>query len=223
MAKILIIEDDAEQSDAISEYLNLQLHVMDQAFDGPTGLEKLQFYKYELIILDWDLPGMSGLEICRQFRSSGGRTPVLFLTGMREIDDKTTGLDAGADDYLTKPFSTNELGARVRALLRRPQAVLSSLLQYAHIELDPTSTRVTSQGQPVKLVPTEFALLEFFMRNRGQVFSAEALLDRVWSSSSDATAEAITTCIKRLRKKLDLPGVPSIITTIHGRGYRLGD
>lgn len=225
MAKIFLVEDDPEIVENVRDWLQeCEKHIVETAVNGRDGLEHLRFYNYDLIILDWELPSMSGLEICTEYRKRGGNTPVLFLTGKREVMNKEAGFDAGADDYLTKPFHVRELAARVRALLRRPPSVYKgSVLQCRHMELDPASAGVTSNGVAVKLNAKEYALLEFLMRHPGQLFSAEALLDRVWKSSSDATTEAITTCIKRLRKKLDVEGQPSIITTLHGLGYRLED
>jgi OmpR-family two-component system manganese-sensing response regulator len=225
MAKIFLVEDDPEIFNNVRDWLQeCENHIVEVAEKGREALEHLRFYNYDLIILDWDLPEMSGLDLCLEFRKRGGNTPVLFLTGKRELLNKEAGFEAGADDYLTKPFHVRELAARVRALLRRPPSVFKgSTLQIRHIELDPASACVTTNGDAVKLNAKEYALLEFFMRHPGQLFSAEALLDRVWKSSSDATTEAITTCIKRLRKKLDLEGQPSIITTLHGLGYRFED
>lgn len=225
MAKIFLIEDDTEVSENVKDWLqNCENHIVEVADNGKDGLDQLRYYQYDLIILDWDLPNLSGLQICNEFRKNGGNTPILFLTGKREILNKEAGFDAGADDYLTKPFQVRELAMRVRALLRRPPSVFKgSQLQSRHIVLDPSSAKVTNNGAEVKLNAKEYALLEFFMRHPGQLFSAEALLDRVWKSSSESTTEAITTCIKRLRQKLDVEGQPSIITTLHGLGYRFED
>jgi OmpR-family two-component system manganese-sensing response regulator len=222
MAKIFLIEDDAEVSENVRDWLqNCDNHIVEVADNGQDGLEQLRYYQYDLIILDWDLPNLNGLQLCNEFRKSGGNTPILFLTGKREIVNKEAGFDAGADDYLTKPFQVRELAMRVKALLRRPPSVFKgSHLQSRHITLDPSSAKVTSNGQPVKLNAKEYALLEFFMRHPGQLFTAEALLDRVWKSDSDSTTEAITTTIKRLRQKIDMDGKPSVITTLHGLGYR---
>jgi two-component system, OmpR family, manganese sensing response regulator len=223
MAKIFVIEDDPEISDNVKDWLQAcENHIVEVADDGADGLEHLRFYNYDLIILDWDLPHISGLQICNEFRSRGGNTPILFLTGKREMINKEAGFDAGADDYLTKPFNMRELAARVRALLRRPPSVMKSgVLECRHVKMDPNSADVTLNGAPVKLNAKEYALLEFLMRHPGQLFTAEALLDRVWKTDSESTTEAITTTIKRLRKKLDVEGKPSIITTVHGLGYRL--
>lgn len=223
MAKIFVIEDDIDVSDNVKDWLeSSDNHIVECTDNGKDGLEQLRFYNYDLIILDWDLPSMSGLQLCTEYRKNGGNTPILFLTGKREMVNKEAGFDAGADDYLTKPFNLRELAARVRALLRRPPSVVKDgVLCCRYVTLDPNTARVTAGGADVKLNPKEYALLEFFLRHKGQLFSSEALLDRVWKSSSDSTTEAITTAIKRLRKKMDREGENSIITTIHGRGYRL--
>jgi len=188
---------------------------------GPDGRERLLFYEYDLVILDWDLPTISGLDICKEFRSRGGKTPVIILTGKGQLQEKETGLDAGADDYLTKPFEMRELMARVRSLLRRPTGYSDTVLEVGDIVLDQTIFRVTRGGEEIRLLPKEFALLEFFMRHKGQQFSAEAVLNRVWPSESDATPESFRTCLKRLRQKIDVEGRPSIIEFVHGLGYRI--
>jgi DNA-binding response OmpR family regulator len=224
MAKIYIIEDDEELSDTVKDCLVCERHVVEQAFAGKEGLDHLRFYQYDLIILDWDLPEITGLQVCTQFRARGGKTPILFLTGMRDISFKEAGFDAGCDDYLTKPFEMRELSVRVKALLRRPPPIGSgNVLQAKHVILDPTSSKVTADGVEVKLNPKEYALLEFLMRHPNTLFSPEALLDRVWNTSSDSTTEAITTVVSRLRKKLDVEGKPSIIDTVRNMGYRLDD
>jgi DNA-binding response OmpR family regulator len=223
MAKIFLIEDDPDICENVKDWLeDCENHIVEVADNGRDGLEQLRFYNYDLIILDWDLPNLSGLELCNEFRKRGGNTPILFLTGKRELVNKEAGFEAGADDYLTKPFHVRELAVRVRALLRRPPPVAKGgILACRHITLDPQAGSVTSHGAKLKLNAREYALLEFFMRHLDQMFSAEALLDRVWESSSEATSEAITTCIKRLRKKIDVDGQPSMITTLHGLGYRM--
>jgi DNA-binding response OmpR family regulator len=221
MAKILIVEDDKDLSSLVSDKLGAQHHLVEQAFEGGDGAERLRFYKYDLIILDWDLPQISGVEICHEFREKGGVTPVLMLTGKGAVKDKERGLDAGADDYLTKPFAMEELAARVRALLRRPTGYAPAVLQARNIELDPVTFKVKRDGVELKLQPKEFALLEFLMRHRDQLFTAEAILDRVWKSESDASSETLRTTIKRMRQKLDVDGQPSIITTVKGLGYKV--
>src|SRR5262249_466480 len=159
--------------------------------------------KYDMVVLDVNLPKLSGLDVCKQFRESGGSTPILMLTGKDAIDDKERGLDAGADDYLTKPFHLKELSASVRALLRRPNTFTGDVLRSGDLILETSTFRVSRDGEDIQLSQQEFALLEFLMRNANQVFSPEALLDRVWKSSSDVSPAAIRTHIKMLRKKLD--------------------
>jgi DNA-binding response OmpR family regulator len=221
MAKILLVEDEPDFSILIGEYLKTEHHVVEAVETGEDALDRLRFYKYDVVILDWMLPQLSGLEVCKRYRGTGGTTPILLLTAKKHVDEKEQGLDAGADDYLTKPFEMKELSARIRALLRRPQAFSGSVLQVGNLVLEPNTYRVTRSGDDISLLPKEFALLEFLMRHPNQVFSAEALLDRVWSSDSEASPETIRTYIKRLRKKIDLDGQPSILSTVHGVGYKL--
>jgi DNA-binding response OmpR family regulator len=222
VAKILLVEDDTGLSRMVRDWLTFEHHLVETADNGRDGLDKLQFYQYDLVILDWELPEMTGIQICKEFRSRGGTTPVLMLTGKGTIGDKESGYDAGADDYLTKPFHMKELSLRLRALLRRGGTALQSdTLKFRDLELEPGSHRVTRQGKDLQLLPKEFALLEFLMRHPNQVFSAEALLSRVWASETDTTVDAVSTCIKRLRKKIDVDGQNSIIKTVHGVGYKL--
>jgi DNA-binding response OmpR family regulator len=221
MAKLLLIEDDKPLTKLMFDWLNLEHHSLESVTDGKEGLERLQFYKYDLVIVDWQLPGMEGPEIVKAFRNAGGTTPILMLTGKSTIGDKETGFDSGADDYLTKPFHMKELSARIRALLRRPQALVGNILTNGSLALDPVNHVLKRNGIEIKLLPKEFSLLEFFMRHPNQVFNADALLNRVWSSESDATIDALTSCIKRLRKKVDIEGEASCVRTVHGVGYKM--
>ena len=222
MAKILLVEDDAGLCNMIVDWLSLEQHQVEVSFDGVDGLEKLVFFEYDAIILDWSLPGKDGIEVLYEFRNRGGLTPVLMLTGRNTILDKEAGLNTGADDYLTKPFHMKELSARLRALLRRPRTLVNEVLTVKGLRVDVASRKVSRDGREIKLLPTEFALLEFLMRHPGQVFSQEALLKRVWPSESEATAHALTSCVKRLRKAIDSPGEESLIANVYGVGYRLG-
>lgn len=222
MPKVLVIEDDAGLNRMIREWLVFsERHTVEYAENGADGLDKLLCSDFDVIVLDWEMPGKSGIEVLKEYRNSGGRAPVLMLTGKGSIVDKEQGFDAGADDYLTKPFHMKELSARLRALIRRSGGTVSNVLQLRDITLDPAAFKVTRSGKDVSLLPREFALLEFLMRHPDQVFSADTLLNRVWSSDSDATVDAITTCIKRIRKKMDSEGQPSVIKTVHGVGYKM--
>jgi DNA-binding response OmpR family regulator len=219
MAKILLVEDDPELAHLIVSILAVERHNLDVVGDGQTALAQLKLSKYELIILDWMLPTLSGMEVCRQFREKGGATPILMLTSKSSPEEKESGLDAGADDYLTKPFNVKELAARIRALLRRPHSVSSKTLQIGTIVLDPKSVKVYKNDDEIHLLPKEFSLLELFMRYPNQVFSGDALLERVWAADTAASLDTVRTYIKTLRKKIDTEGSASLIRTVHGVGY----
>jgi DNA-binding response OmpR family regulator len=217
MAKILIVEDDFSISDAIQEWLKLDHHKVEAVANGADAYECLRMFEYDLIVLDWMLPELTGDEICKRFRESGGKTPVLMLTVKDTVPEKAEGLDAGADDYLTKPFHPEELRARVRALLRRPPEASTPCIQIGKIVLDPQTHRVTKCGQDVSLEPVEFDLLEFLFRHPDEAFTPTKLLSKIWNGESGI--DAIYTAIKRLRQKLEIEGEPSLITTARGAGY----
>lgn len=221
MAKFLLVEDDLHLSLNIIDCLTFERHTVDHALDGDIGLEFLKSNTYDAIILDWELPELKGIELCRKFRFRGGKTPILFLTGRSSWQDKETGLDAGADDYLTKPFHMRELSARLRALLRRPSSYTGNLLQVGHVVLDPAAARVLVDGEELHLPKSEYALLEFFMRNANQLMSQESIVERVWKSDAAGSPETFRTCLKRLRSKIDRPNQPSLIKNVHGHGYIL--
>ncbi|MBX9690573.1 MAG: response regulator transcription factor [Candidatus Obscuribacterales bacterium] len=221
MAKILLVEDDRHLASDVVDWLQFEKHIVDHVDDGNEADQRLKFYQYELLILDWELPAVSGVEICRRYRAAGGNAPVLILTGKAEIKDKEQGLDSGADDYLTKPFHLKELSARIRALLRRPAAMTGTVLKVRNLSLD-TNTKVLSKdGKEIQLSPKEYALLDFLMRHPDEVFSQEDLLERVWSSESDASIFSVYTAVKTLRKKISDPDEKSVLATVHGLGYRL--
>jgi DNA-binding response OmpR family regulator len=221
MAKILLVEDDRDLSGMIVDWLKFEHHIVEAVYDGEGAVNMLKSYQFDAIILDWQLPKIEGVEVLRNFRTSGGQTPVLMLTGKGAIANKEMGLDAGADDYLTKPFHMKELSARLRALLRRPGGVTGNVLTARDICLESGTFRVTKGGADIQLLPKEFALLEFLMRHPNQVFSADALLDRVWKSESNVSPETVRTCLKRLRRKIDTEEQDSLIQTLHGVGYKL--
>ncbi len=221
MAKILLVEDEPDIADLIIAWLKNEHHTIEYAPNGEDATSLLTIYQFDVIIMDWMLPGVSGVEVCSTFRSRGGTTPILMLTAKKHVDEKSAGLDAGADDYLTKPFELKELSARIRALLRRPTTFSGTVLKVGPLVMDTATYKVSRVNEEISLLPKEFALLEFFMRHPNQVFSAEALLDRVWTSDSEASPETIRTYIKRLRKKIDEEGKPSLLNTVHGVGYKM--
>lgn len=223
MPKILLVEDDRDLSFLIEEWLRGENYTLDICHDGLEGYEFLRQGHYDLLILDWDLPGMSGLEICKKFRAKGGSQPVLILTGKNQILEKEQGLDAGADDYLCKPFHMRELSARLRALGRRSQAVFSNTLKAGNLEMDISAHKLYKNGVEIHLHPKEYSLLEFLMRHPGDVFSSEAIIQRVWSIDSEASSEAVRTAVRRIRQKLDESEDESlsVIENVRRVGYRL--
>jgi len=221
MAKILVVEDERDLSEPIKEWLGREGHIVEVVDNGVLALDCLRVNKYDVVILDLMLPGVNGMEVCRRFRDKSGVTPILMLTAKAEIEDKEAGLDAGADDYLTKPFHLKELSARVRALLRRPQPVTGNVYTLDDLIIDTSRRLVTKQGRELHLLPKEYSLLEFLARHNRQIFSAEALLERVWNSEAAVMPETVRTHIKTLRRKIDTPDRPSIIQTVHGIGYKI--
>jgi DNA-binding response OmpR family regulator len=219
VAKILVVEDDPQILKVIDDCLKIDHHTVETEEDGSIALEKLKLFEYDVLIFDWNLPGVTGVELCREYRNRGGRGSILMLTANTTISNKEEGLGSGADDYLTKPFDVRELSARVKALARRSSvAITATNLKVGGVELDRDRFCVTLYDQPIKL-----ALLEFLMRHRNIVFSAEALLSRVWKAEEDASPEIIRTHIKNLRRKLEHDGKPSIIETVYGVGYKVVD
>lgn len=223
MAKVLLVEDDRDLTSVIREWLEAQNFELDIAYEGNQGCEFLNSGKYDVAILDWDLPGLSGIDILRSHRENSGVTPVLMLTGKGQVVDKETGFDSGADDYLTKPFNIRELGMRVKALARRPATFVSATLKIGDVELDPQKHLVFKAGKEAHLLPKDFELLEFLMRHPGEIFSSDALLAQVWKENKDATSEAVRTSMKRIRQVIDagLDEDFSMIQTMRRVGYRL--
>ncbi len=222
MAKILMVEDDRDLTLMVSDWLKLEHHQVECVHNGPDALEFLRNFDYDIVILDWELPGLSGIDILKDFRLQGKKTPVLILTGKRSVSEKEVGLDTGADDYLTKPFDLRELTARLRALLRRGWELGSNVLTFSDIVLDPSAHSARRGNRNLQLLRREFSLLEFLMRHPNQLFSAESLLSHVWTAEADVGPETVRTCVKRLRQKLESQGEPEVIQTVRGVGYKLG-
>lgn len=220
--KILLVEDDALITQPLAKALIDQHYVVDVATDGQAGWELLQSYTYDLVLLDVMLPKLDGISVCRLLRSQGNQTPVLLLTAQNASTNTVMGLDAGADDYVAKPFNLQELLARIRALLRRGGAALPPLLEWHNLKLDPSICEVTCQHQLVRLTPKEYGLLELFLRNPHRIFSTSALIDHVWSFEEPPTEDTVRSHIKKLRQKLKAAGAyDDPIETVYGIGYRL--
>jgi diguanylate cyclase (GGDEF)-like protein len=221
--KILLIEDDESLADLVKQTLiDQQNCTVDWTKDGYEGLELTNLFKYDLILLDLNLPDLDGIQVCQELRNKGDRTPILLLTAHDTITKKLKGLDAGADDYLVKPFDLQELLARIRALLRRGNDSLLPTIEWNDLSLDPNNCQVTYQSKPLKLTAKEYALLELFLRNPQRIFSQSSLLDHLWALEEIPTENAVRTQIKGLRHKLKQAGATfDPIETIYGLGYRL--
>jgi DNA-binding response OmpR family regulator len=223
MARILVVDDETDLAKLICQWLEKEHHTIETSEDGLDALIRMENNNYDVVLLDIMLPSIDGLEICRRYRKAGGAAGIIMLTAKGHVDDKETGLDAGADDYITKPFQLKEVAARVRAVLRRNHEQTRDVINFRDLRINLHEFKVEKAGQELHLLPKEFRLLEFFLRHPQQVFSAEELLSSVWNSNSEALLDTVRGHITRLRKKLDTAEKPSVIATIHGVGYRLGD
>jgi DNA-binding response OmpR family regulator len=219
--RILVVEDDLAIAAAIRSILEEAGEAVDVANDGSDALGWTETYPYDLVILDVVLPGMDGLAVCRALRAGGARMPILMLTALDAVDDRVAGLDAGADDYLAKPFAGAELLARVRALRRRGAGEAAPLLRLGDLELDPAAREVHRAGRRIRLTSKEFALLEVLARHPGQVFAQDRLIDAVWDADFAAESNVVEVYIRSLRRKIDGGRRDGLIETVRGAGYRL--
>jgi two-component system, OmpR family, response regulator len=222
--KILIVEDEHRIATAIKKGLEQEKYAVDVAFAGDEGFDLASTEEYDLIILDLMLPVMDGLTVCKELRAKKIHTPILILTAKGQIQDKVTGLDAGADDYLTKPFSFEELLARVRALIRRPKHIADSILTIDDLTLNPTSYKVSRAQTPIQLSSKEFALLEYLMRHAHTIMSKDQIISHVWDYEADILPNTIEVYIRNLRKKIDEPfkNKTPLLYTVRGFGYKIG-
>lgn len=220
--RILLVEDDECASESLINALNEQHYVVEIATDGQTGWQLVEAFTYDLILLDVVLPKLDGIRFCQQLRQHGYQIPILLLTAQGSSANKVIGLDAGADDYVVKPFELAELLARIRALLRRGPSSRMTVLQWGHLRLDPSICEVTYDKQILHLTRKEYCLLELFLRHQHRVFSRSAILDHLWSSEETPREDTVTVHIKSLRQKLKQVGAPAdLIETVYGQGYRL--
>lgn len=224
--RILIIEDEVRLAEAIKRSLQAAQFAVDTVHDGPSGVSAAQDADYDLVILDRLLPGgIDGLAICQQLREAGIMTPVLMLTALGEVDDRVRGLQAGADDYMIKPFAMRELLARVQVLLRRPNTLAGPLLRVDDLTLNTETYEVKRAGQTIRLSVREYKLLAYMMYNPGQTLTKERLITHVWDGDSLILPNTVEVYVGYLRRKIDraFPDRPSLIQTVHGFGYQLGD
>ncbi len=219
--RVLLVEDEPTLAEALVEALEYDSYAVDHAADGMAASELAEVNSYDAIILDWEIPGPSGIELLETWRGAGLQTPVLMLTGRSGIQDRVGGLDTGADDYLTKPFSVSELLARVRSLLRRRDKELQMTLSAGDIEMDRSAHRVTVADESVSLTPKEFALLEYFLHNVGRVVTRTSISEHVWDDAFDSFANVVDVTVHRLRRKIDGDREDKLIHTVKGVGYVL--
>jgi two-component system OmpR family response regulator len=221
--KILLIEDDSQTADYIAKGLREHGHVVDKTDNGRDGLYMATGEPYDVMIVDRNLPKMDGLSLVKAARGSGTRTPVLFLTTMGGVDDRVAGLEAGADDYLVKPFAFAELLARVGALARRPPIVATTSLRAGDLEIDLLSRAVTRGGKRIELLAQEFKILEYLMRHAGEIVTRTMLLEKVWDFHFDPKTNIVETHISRLRSKIDKGFSQPLLHTVRGAGYVIRD
>ncbi len=222
--RILIIEDERRIANTIKKGLEFERYAVDVAYDGNEGFDMAEIEDYDLILLDLMLPGMDGIEICKELRKKNIHTPILMLTAKGQTQDKITGLDSGADDYLTKPFSFEELLARTRALSRRPRTQTNSSLTISDLKLNPQNFTVERAGKRIQLSAKEFSLLEYLMRNPVKILTKDQIISRVWNYDADILPNTIEVYIRNLRNKIDrpFPTEKPLIHTIRGFGYQIG-
>lgn len=221
--RILLVEDDKDLAQFIRKGLKEERYAVDFAADGEEGLQLALNNPYDLLILDIMLPKLDGLTLCRRLRATGNKAPVLLLTARNTVEDKVSGFDTGADQFLTKPFAFAELLARVRALLRRGGPQQPVRLKAADLELDPASRRVWRAGKNITLTNKEYALLEFLLRNKDRVLTRTAIIEHVWDISYDPMTNIVDAHIRALRAKIDRDFSPPLIATVRGAGYMIQD
>ena len=222
--RILIVEDEHKIANSIKKGLEQESYAVDVAYDGESGFDLAATEDYDVIILDLMLPKMDGIEICRRLREEENvHTPILILTAKDQLSDKVEGLNAGADDYLVKPFAFAELLARIKVLTRRPRQTLENVLSYQDLTLNTLTFEVKRAGRPIKLSKKEFALLEYLLRHQGKVLTKDQIINHVWDYDADVLPNTVEVYIGYLRNKIDKPfkNKPPLIHTIRGFGYKI--
>ncbi len=220
MVSLLLVEDDPELVETIKDWATSLSHTLTVCTDGKEGLQQLLAGAFDLAILDWELPSLSGVDACRTYREAGGTAPILMLTGKSALNEKLQGFGVGVDDYLPKPFLLRELTARVRALMRRStDDYLPEKWSNFEITLDRHTNSLTQGGKSVTFRPKEFALMEFLLRNPGQMFTADDLVNHVWENDTETTAAGVRTCLNRMVKRLAEAGCAPLIKSSRAYGY----
>ncbi len=217
--KLLIVEDDRNTAQMVKEGLASNSHTVEVAADGADGSFMGRSFAYDAIVLDYALPKKNGLVVCKEIRDAGRSTPILFLSVVDDTSIKVAALDTGADDFVTKPFSIQELDARIRALARRPEAIKDPLLRVHDLTLDSDKQIVTRAGKRIKMTRKEFCLLEYFMKHVGSVLSRALIMEHVWTADSNPFSNTVEAHIRNLRKKINISGRQNLIANIPGRGY----
>jgi two-component system, OmpR family, response regulator len=222
--KILIVEDEHRIANTIKKGLEQERFAVDVAYDGTAGYDLASSEEYDVIVLDLMLPGMDGMTICKNLRTNHIHTPILMLTARGQLQDKIAGFEAGADDYMTKPFAFEELLARIRALFRRPKEITEELLKVDDLTLDPKTFAVIRAKTPIHLSSKEFALLEYLMRHAHTILTKDQIISHVWDYEADILPNTVEVYIRNLRNKIDIPftHLPALLYTIRGFGYRIG-
>jgi two-component system, OmpR family, response regulator MprA len=223
MTRVLVVDDEPALRGALERALRLEAYDVELAADGREALDRLAAAPLDAVVLDVAMPGVDGLEVCRRMRGAGDRTPVLMLTARDTVDDRVAGLDAGADDYLVKPFSLRELKARLRALLRRTEPAGAGPLRCADLVLDPVAYEVRRGTRPIELSRTEFHLLALFLEHPRQVLTRSQIFERVWGYDFGASSNALGVYVGYLRRKTEAGGEPRLLHTVRGVGYVLKD
>lgn len=221
MAKVLVVQDGQASSEELITCLDKHQFLVECIHGSTPALSRMSSFHYDVVLVDWAGQALDATEFCHEYRKAGGNSPIMIVSENSDVDLKEAGLEAGADDFLTKPFHPKELVARVRALRRRSTAHFQTILTAGDLRLDPDARTLTKNGTPVHLEPREFNLLEFLMRNQNKTFSAETLIKNVWESDSQTTTDTLRAYIRSIRKKIDSAGQESIISTVHGVGYKI--
>jgi two-component system response regulator MprA len=221
VTKILLVDDDESLTESLRRFLTKEDLDVEVAHSSADALAFLRQYDFDLVLLDWELPDSSGIEVCTAHRANGGTTPIIMLTGRNSINDKSTGLDCGADDYMAKPVHTRELLSRIRAVLRRPKSLAPGVTTIGSSQIDLNVGQVTRGGQTYQLTRRESALLLFFIRRPNKIFASRDVLEAVWPAEADASEDSVRTCVKTLRKKLADESDECPLKTVRGYGYLL--